>query len=438
MDNLKKRRRGAFKPRSDEELRRHKADVALRESRKRFRNPLSQIEAGLSGNDQTIMSASIRALCRKAKQMQIAGFRRILNMLVDHRVKWLDDVRLISGVWRIAGKLELTIREIDSWSAGTHNPRRQFGSLVRHLFARYEMPGFFDSAWLGNCRDMKKWQQWFISVGQGTALRQIASCEIEITKRVQHHTMLAPSDLDVGQAIRWGQVIALGGSERLARAMVGSQIDRPNQDEAFWTSVVQFLCANPMLDPAQVGPMIDYLYNRRFLRQPDRIVDGVRICGEIPEPNLSMKGRTVDSILRQIQAWHRQLARVPRREVNHWQPCGVPELERREGTDSNFRIWRIVELLSTQELVEEGRALHHCVASYEWSCLKQQCAIFSLRLHDRNGNQPLVTLEVIPKSRMVVQARGKYNRKITALETRVIRGWTTEAGLQIAGHAIEL
>src|SRR5918997_6500639 len=40
------------------------------------------------------------------------------------------------------------VRPLDAWRARSHNARRQFASLLRHLLARYEVPAFLDSAWL--------------------------------------------------------------------------------------------------------------------------------------------------------------------------------------------------------------------------------------------------------------------------------------------------
>jgi hypothetical protein len=39
--------------------------------------------------------------------------------------------------------------------------------------------------------------------------------------------------------------------------------------------VVQFFVANPMLDPHQVGPIVDWIHNQRFVGEPRRIVNGI-------------------------------------------------------------------------------------------------------------------------------------------------------------------
>src|SRR5687768_71293 len=122
-----------------------------------------------------------------------------------------------------------------------------------------------------------------------------------------------------------------------------------------------------MLDPQQVRPIIDFLFDQRFVPGPGRIVNGVHELDDIPQPNLSMKGRTVESVLRQMAQWHRQLARVPEpsaKVAQRWPASGIPGYSRVEGTPGNQRMFTAVELLDADELRAEGRAMNHCVASY--------------------------------------------------------------------------
>ena len=44
------------------------------------------------------------------------------------------------------------VRPLSSWKVTSHNRRRQFSSLIRHLLARYPVPAFMDSVWFRNDR----------------------------------------------------------------------------------------------------------------------------------------------------------------------------------------------------------------------------------------------------------------------------------------------
>jgi hypothetical protein len=432
MGKLREVRCAALKAQQELDRKRQQADELMRRARLAKRRPIEQIEAGAANDRSTELSLAVAQLCAPLKKSHVQQLLRLARRVASLRLDWLVDLAMLRRLCTVAQKMELAIGDLDAWVPTSHNRERQFASLTRHLFARYPVPAFFDSAWTEHADP--KWAGWFIHVGQGTALRAIVDCDLDMTKRMQHHTMLAPADLDVGQAIRFGQVMALGGTVPLARAIVGTRIGRPGQNEAFWSTVVQFFCSAGMFDLAQVGPIVDYLNEMRFMFGQPRIVNGQVIPSEIAEPNLSMKGRTMGALLRQVEQWHDRLARVRRHgQLVTWARCGITELQRVEGVERQ-KLWRVVELLTSSELTEEGRALKHCVSSYAGSCASGRTAIFSLRLLEDQVEQRLITLEVHRESRMLVQARGRYNRLTNALEARIIRSWLMQANLQVAGH----
>src|SRR5262249_16261642 len=109
-------------------------------------------------------------------------------------------------------------------------------------------------------------QGWFLHVGRGQNIRT-ADLPLPYTKRMAHEFMQAPADLTIKEAIRWGQIHGLGGSERLMHAVIGTRLGPPFMHDDFWITVLQFLIANPMLDLAHVGPIIDYIHQQRFAAQ---------------------------------------------------------------------------------------------------------------------------------------------------------------------------
>jgi hypothetical protein len=191
-----------------------------------------------------------------------------------------------------------------------------------------------------------------------------------------------------------------------------------------------------MLDPQQVGPLVDFLRAQRFEVGPARFVNGVVQAGVIPQPNLSMKGRTVETLLRQMRQWHRQLARETKAAASPacWLPSGIAGYERVEGTPPKQRLFRVVELVTSDDLRKEGAAMRHCVASYAHSCVERRCAIFSLREEDGSAGPPLrrLTIEVIIQNRRIVQARGRFNALPDGVDQRILRAWATTAGLTAA------
>ena len=107
------------------------------------------------------------------------------------------------------------------------------------------------------------------------------------------HLLLTRSKADsLVCAVRRAQVAAFGGSPALASAICASTLGRRFEaDEAFWQTAVQWLCTRPEVDPAQVGPVVDYLAHARVER-----------------PGFALPGRTWRSVTRDMARWHDELA----------------------------------------------------------------------------------------------------------------------------------
>jgi hypothetical protein len=75
------------------------------------------------------------------------------------------------------------------------------------------------------------------------------------------------------------------------------------RDDEFWLQVVDFFAAASMVDPYQLGPVCDWIHQKR----------AVGINDEPAQPGFSLKGRSMSSVLTQTAQWHRQLAQAPYR-----------------------------------------------------------------------------------------------------------------------------
>jgi hypothetical protein len=324
------------------------------------------------------------------------------------------------------------IREPEDWAPRSHNTYRQFHALVRHLVARYDVPTFMNTAWLeGLTPQGAVHQRWFIHVAQGQNIRTAAGLPIPLTKKQAHLYLQAPDDFDVLTAFRWAQVIDLGGSERLVRSLLATRIGTDFAHDEFWVSVFRWLVAQPMLDPVHHGPIIDYLRHHRFeasVPNPNAHLPGQPRL--VPaQPNLTMKGRTAETLLRSVTVWHRGLGRERAGKETGWPPSGIIPFRLEEGKDHTRRGFAITELLSSSELLEEGRAMGHCVGTYARSCTRGHVSIWTLRVTDAWGQETrLLTLEVWNQSRQIVQARGKFNRMASPKELAILGRWADTGG----------
>lgn len=169
----------------------------------------------------------------------------------------------LDGLIALSRRQDEWIRRPRAWRAQSYNARRQFTSLSRHLLARYPVPGFLDAAWMRSDEPSEQYRDWFIRIGSGQSLRGAPS-PIVLTKRIVHHFLRAPASYGVEQAIRWGQIHALGGDRRLSDAVIETRLGQCFEHEDFWVSVIRFFVTFSWLDRVHVRPVVDYLQNQRF------------------------------------------------------------------------------------------------------------------------------------------------------------------------------
>lgn len=318
---------------------------------------------------------------------------------------------------------EKFIRVLEDWKPKSHNSWNQFVSLCEHLFVKYEMPLFMYKAWFGD----ENSQKWFLYLATGANIRNAPDFPVELTKKQAHYFCQAPKNYSILGAIRYGQVISFGGTNRLADVLVPTRICLPESfpENEFWESVIRWFIENPMLDLVQAGPIIDWLHDQKFVRY----ADGIK------QPNLSMKKRDPEATLRHVEEWHFQLGRSKKGGNLVWGSCGIEGFRLEEGMGKNQKIWTIRELLSSKELQLEGRVMHHCVSTYSASCNSGRSSIWTLELTDSVGlTQKRATLEVQVGSKMMTQARGKYNERLAVTDKNIVARWAHQRGISLTNY----
>ena len=323
-------------------------------------------------------------------------------------------------------------REPEAWACDTDDPRQQAGSLARHLFALYPTPDPLDAAWLsGFGEQAETFRQWFVHLSGGGKLEHL-TFPMPMTHKAAHFFLQAPVNYTLPAALRYGQILALGGGAALADALSETFLSELQPDEPFWFSVIHFFVNNPALPTAQVGPLADYI---KFLKSGDNF-EG--------DSTFTMKGRTLDALQKRMENWHATLARLGWKVKREWKSSGLLPLDKvaKDPLSAAMCHWRISELTDTMALAEEGSVMRHCVRSYQDACIKGDKAIFSLRLtlSDNKAVRRLLTIEVNLHRRAVVQVRGKCNQSLgqmrgnrrMMLARDILREWTRSQHLGIA------
>lgn len=343
-----------------------------------------------------------------------------LNML-----EYLDKVSKLTKnnyfveILAVVLRHENWLKNFESWKPITHNPDKQLSCLLRHLLVKYEVPLFMDSAWNRCGRDLHR--DWFIFIGNGGNIRKAKGLPIPLTKKQANYFIQTPDHYTINQAFIFSQILSEGGSVRLADSIKETYLMDLNQNRNdFNLSVIKFFIRHPMLDLVHVGPIIDYIWNQKYVQTIDGIV----------QPNFSMNGRSPESLLNAVDRWHRQLGKEKKGGIKTWERCSIKEFEIHYGSaqKNTLKIWKIVELCSSKELTLEGRAQKSCVSSYAYSCVNKQCAIFSLRVGvSANIFEIKTTIEV--RNRTICQIRNKYNKFPNKQEVDIINKWAKKEGL---------
>lgn len=300
------------------------------------------------------------------------------------------------------------VRDPEDWPGETGHPLRVVHSLTSHLFGVHPTPRFLASVWFGRgSPPATARRHWFVAHARGQSLRSMP-LPIALTRRMEHEMLRTPDHVPFERALRRAEVLGLGGTPDLAAMILETELAHQFEDGERWRAALTWLVGcGDAVDLFQIGPVIDYL--RAHLHA------------------VSLRGRTFASVMRLVRAWHAQL-RWQRGRLLVWprsrwreMVAVVPQAE-----------WTIVELTDSAALVREGRAMRHCVATYARGCLTGRSSIWSLRHRrvDEEAARPILTIEIRPCSRAIVQLRGAANSRASGEPLELVRRWAAREGLR--------
>jgi len=346
-------------------------------------------------------------LSKKGNQQAVKLLKDVFIYL-DRCSTLMNDENLIQAVYNVFQFKANWRKDIFQWKAVDKSSSSQFVELADYLFCRYEVPAFLYKAFYEP--NDKRFIRWFIHLAAGGKVKEMNDIPIPFTQKMGHYFIHASADLSIIAALRWAQVKGLGGNDELAKRIAYSWIaTKPFGDEIFWDSFIQLLVRSGMFNHEKLTELIDYV--REAKRQNN---------------SYDLKGRTLQSLMRQSDAWHGVHKHVKGNWF--WKPSGLYSLKIERKTD----IVKVEELTEATRLVEEGKAMKHCVASYAYLCAQGKSAIFSLRKYSGGRLEDIfATIEVNIFLKAIVQAKAKMNRKISEEARKYMELWAAKNGLTI-------
>lgn len=336
------------------------------------------------------------------------------------------------------GFAERAIRTCMEWrpKLKTRDSARLRLAAARHLFARYPVPSHLEQVWLDHngldAEEIRLRKRWYIVAAQGGSLYKAGANEWLSRKEV-HWFLNPPGELDITEAFWLAIARTYTDDVGLALRIAGSKIARMSRQElAFWRQAARFFVANPTTRE-EIDDLCDYLQAARRR-----------------DASYGLKGRTLASLRRQMEEWHRYLAAVERIEAMRrriearehrtgrapsadrtWPGSSLADWEwQPSAREAKSRGERFVvrQLKKAEELVAEGQAMHHCVSSYAAKCITGNASIWALRRMALGKAERLLTIE-LDRQHRAVQVRGFANRLATADEKQVLGRWAKARGI---------
>ena len=340
-------------------------------------------------------------------------------LFLDKETKLLDNKEISSALMLVFKEKKHWINQPTSFKAKSKNLHKQFSTLVRHLFSKYKIPEFMDQVWFnpslgtatgyhqqGLAREGEKQIQWFLHLAQGKNLRSAEGLPFPMTKAMVHEFLKAPSNYTINQAMRYGQMKTMNAPKRTIEATLQTHLGRVFINEEFWKSFLEYISRQEFLDPNLIGHLVDYIQHQKF-------------SPNAPQPHLSMRGRSLDNLIAESEAWHNRIQKTRGKHYEEWTPQAALPFSKEEKLGDKINIWTMEELTNSKALEDEGRTMKHCVASYRYSCAKGTCSIWSLKL---NGNR-MATIELANQNKSIVQAKGKMNAVVDGKAFQTLREW---------------
>lgn len=360
---------------------------------------------------------------------------QVLNAIKKSKIFFEDRMKLvgfIQGVLNI-GKWKFEwINNPDTWKVPDCSAENQFKSLINHIFVKYRMPDFFYKVWYGDNKFENGYNiEWFINLAKGDNIRKQRHLPVELTKKSAHYMLTAPYFATIPQAIRWGIVLAMGGNETVARGVMETPLGNKFDNEDFWQTVVKFFIDNPMLSTSHYRNIYDYIYDQKYRGRGFVYVGDEQREVPPPQPNFSMKKREPNTLLLAVDRWHREVGdnanfRFYGLDRNAtWTSCGIDGYKLKE----KDYIFTIREITTMADLWEEGKDMHHCVASYARSCSEHSVAIYSLSMSFEGECERMATIEVSLGTKTIIQCRGRFNRQVDEKSMELLSLWSKKVGL---------
>ncbi len=366
---------------------------------------------GYKGTVESLLWSSFSKMSKTRTTWKRATFKSLLiHLHAEGCYKILRSSIYIPVLANISTFGLKMVRPIETWKRPSFDPEEQLEDLIDHCFATYPTPLFLISSFY---ESSLKYQLWYVQLGAGKSVKSLQGLPSEFTSKMMHEFRNTPKEFSVTQAIIRAQALGFGASPQVAVALTRSRLAEIEGNPLFWRSVIHFFANQKLLGHLELHKIIEYLdvsirRNRLF----------------------TMKGRTLEALQNQAQEWHLEMQKI-RDQANYvsWFPSGVKEMQLHTVKEGKTITYIAKELLTSDELYQEGYDMSHCVADYIDDCYAGDTSIFSLRRQEGDTIKKLATIEINPQNLEIIQAEGKYNTPLSPEASKALNLWLDILGV---------
>lgn len=376
-------------------------------------------------------SSTLFKLIKKFRwQINFNDFIEILKhpKLIKYKLKYDWCERLLLCL----SKMPL-VRSINNWKEKEFdNPSDLFQSLFYHLFVPYHIPpcversiDFFVKYKMGNYQ-LNDFDLLFYLV-QGKGIHKFKENIFNLNRKQNFYFYQAPKEFKFPQAINWVKLRAIGYSERVATNLVelgfGKKIKEIDSND-----IISFMNNNSIMIDSEINAILKFRIEQN--QNTISVNSGFHNMNiNLPPlfPNFSLKGRSINSVLKLIDKW-KEHVKLKSKALN------FGELKKSNvltfSKELDFKIIKIEQILTSSDLIREGHQMQHCVGSYISRCWNGHNSIWSLTEYYKNGgSRKLLTIDLDESNKKIIEVKGKLNRLPKNEEQGWVKEWTNQEKL---------
>ena len=276
-----------------------------------------------------------------------------------------------------------------------------------------------------------------LEVAAGKGIHKIDYLNGSFSKKMNFFFENAPERFKTFQALAWAKVKGMGASDKLAYILAGNYHSEWEWEWSDWRNDFVFFAIKEKLEDAKLLKSIVkfYLFQSGIRTKYVKIKEAEL---EVPVlfSDFNFKGRTLASVVRMKEEWEKHVLEIEKNGAfPDFQPSGIEgyRLETRSGN-----LIQIKELRNPIELVREGSAMKHCVASYADDCMSGNSSIWSMKMLPKTTGKAkrLITIEIEKDEDGIDfgEVQGKANSCPPQYAIDVMKKWGKEIGIKDAGE----